>query len=196
MSGDEQVVTNDAGGRWVCDMVVILNDAEDIKLARALIMHTDGGAVPLLVPFYNDAEAPWPDGSAPSTVPHSDGSPFSDESEYLSGVASVTVDGAVALRATQVTLNPSVMADLMGGEVFSVEYPTKSHHIHAITRVYADNLVAVRPPWREATDDAIEVNFDRPLCLMRLDNADEALAAVTPPYRSALTLRFVEIPAP
>jgi hypothetical protein len=196
-SGLQRFAVTSGGGAWNCAMTIPLVDdfgyarAKVIKLARAMVEATDGGANPLMVPFIADNEAPYPLGAPAGDVGFSDGSDFSDGSGFMSGTIDATL-GAAALRSTELTLTGTAIGALDGGEMFSIAYPTKGEHMHTIIRVGDGSLIKVRPPTREAIVDGTSANFDRPRCLMILTNADAALEAITPPYQSVLTLNFRE----
>lgn len=181
------------GGVWLCDMTVPLETVADIKLARALLYGLDGGVVPIIVPFYAEAEAPYPLGEPLPDVPHSDDAPFSDGTLYGSGGINASLAAPVALRATQVTLNLTAIAALQGSEHFSVTHPQFGPRMYSAIRVGEGGLITIRPPWREASDTGTDTDFNTPACVMRLTNVDDAMSAVTPPYRSALSLSFREV---
>ena len=189
--GLERLAVTDGGGKWICEMAVPLLSVAQIKAARAIVEGCDGGVAPLLVPYFQDAEGPWPGGVAPEDASHGDGTAFGDGSDYVSGPVAVTL-AAAALRATVVTPTLTVCGDLIGGEVFSIDHPARGQHIYQIIRVNGDGTVAIRPPLREAVTDGTVANFNMPVCQMTLTNSEDAVAAVTPPYLSKLTLVFRE----
>lgn len=191
-NGLMRIVRTDGGGRWRCEMTVPLLRIPDIKAARAIIEEQDGGAAQILVPFFPDAEAPYPLGMPAPLVTHSDGSTFDDETMYQSGAIEVTLAQAAALRAT--TVYPDVVASglIGGGEMFSIDHPIYGEHLYCITRLLDDGGWRIRPPLRWATDADTPINFDNPKCVMRLINAEEAMEEIRPPYISSLTLVFEE----
>jgi hypothetical protein len=191
-SGLNRFSTTDGGGFWVCEMDVDLFAVTKIMAARAVIEGLDGGAGTILVPFIADHEAPYPTGGPAEDVPHSDDTPFSDGTLYAGWSIDIKASAA-ALRATTLGIAKTASADLIGGEMLSIEYPTKGHHLHTVIRTNEGQTeITIRPPSREAIPDDTVLNFDRPLCAMRLLNATEAMAAIVPPYFSSLTLYFQE----
>lgn len=195
-SQDQRLAVTSGGGKWVCDMSIPLiginglTNARAVKLARAFVLGCDGGATPVIVPYFNQAEAPWPLGVPPGTVPFSDDATFSDGSEFQSGAISITASAA-ALRATSLTIDIGVSGELEGGEMYSINHPVRGKHLYAIIRING-NVISARPPAREAIDDDTALNFDTPGCVMILTNADDAMEAITPPYQSRLNLSFRE----
>jgi hypothetical protein len=189
--GLERLAVTDGGGKWMCEITVPLLEVSTIKLARAFISRCRGGATPVLVPFFNDAEGPYPGGTPPGTVPFSDGSTFSDRSEFSSGSITITA-GAAALRATTLAITIGVSGDLIGGEAFSINHPTRGEHLYLIDGVNDDGAIDIWPPLREAISADTPLNFDTPRCKMMLLNSGDAMAAIKPPYLSSLTLQFRE----
>lgn len=195
LNGDESLVVSDGGGRWACEMTVPLaggyiDRVQQIKAARAMIEGTIGGSVPVIVPYIATAEAPWPLGAPLDPVPFSDGSTFSDGSEFSSGGITITA-AAAALRATQLTIAATVAAPLIGGECFSIDHPTQGKRLYPITRV-SGSVISLGRPLREAITDGTVLDFVTPGCVMKLKNYQDAMAAITAPWVSSLTLQFQE----
>jgi len=196
LNGDENPVVSDGGGRWACEMTVPLVDyggvtaAQRIKLARAMIESTFGGAVPMIVPYIASAEAPWPVTGLPEFDLFDDGSAFDDTATVETDGIIVTA-AAASLRASQLTITPVAMAALIAGECFSIDHATQGRRLYPVTRV-SGGVITLGRLLREAITDGTVLDFARPGCVMRLKNAADALAAVTPPYVSSLTLQFQE----
>lgn len=189
--GLERLAVTDGGGKWMCEATVPLLDVATIKLARAVINRTKGGSVPLLVPFFNDAEGAFPLGIPGGTVPFSDDASFSDGSEFVSRAIEISASAA-PLRATTLTITIAAAGDLIGGEMFSIIHPTRDEHMYCIDAVNGDGTIDISPPLREAIPDETELNFDTPKCKMILTNPGEAMAPIKPPYLSSLSLTFRE----
>lgn len=184
--------TTDAGGRWVCEMTVPLLDVQQIKQARAMVEGTDGGTVPLIVPYLNEADAPYPYGVPAESVPFGDGSTFGDGTEFAG--SAINVEAAAAdLRATLLGINIIASAALVGGEFFSISHPTFLKRLYTVVRVPASNQIKIRPPLREAIPDETPLDFERPGCVMNLTSAEESIQPVTAgAYMSSLNLQFIE----
>lgn len=183
--------TTDAGGRWVCEMTVPLLDVQQIKLARAMAEGTDGGTIPLIVPYLNEADAPYPYGVPAESVPFGDGSTFGDGTEFAGSSIDITASAA-DLRATVLTINQVASAPLTGGEFYSITHPTFGKRLYTIIRVNGD-VIKVRPPNREEFGDDTPLDFDTPGCVMNLTSAEESIQPITAgAYMSSLNLQFIE----
>lgn len=191
VAGVNRFARTDGGGVWVCEMTGIwLRTTAQIKAARALEALLDGGATSIIVPMCETAFAPYPNGYSAHLVPHSDGTPFSDDTLYQGGLIDVTLAEAAALRATSLSVNLTASADLTGGERFSINHPGKSHRPYTVGKV--GDTLTIRPPLREATAADTELNFDSPRCVMRLANAEEFFGAIRLGRFSNLSPVFVE----
>lgn len=185
LNGEEDVVATDGGGRWggvFADFY--LDDPAVGKAYRALSALSDGGAAAFAVPFCDHRYQPSDGGR--QTVPHSDETPFSDETEYSQGESAVTVAVGAALRATTLVLaGLDTMGDpLIGGETFSIDHPIFRYRAYRVATVEGP-VITFRPPLREAVPAGTEVSFD-PVCMMRVEGE----------MRSPITLGgFLDAPA-
>lgn len=178
------------GGLWVCEMSGIwLRKREQIQAARALDMILDGGLTRIVVGACESRYAPWARPTEP--VPHSDGSPFSDETFYAGSAPTGTVTAAAPLRATTIALSLPAGASLIGGEAFSIRHPVKGERRYQISRVEGAQ-VTFRPELREAVTTGTEVHFHDVGCVMRLANPDEFLSAISMGRFADLAPTFVE----
>lgn len=177
-SGVMPLVSTDGGGFWQRSIGdVVLATKEKRQAWRAIAARCDGGANPLAVPFVDIDHQPWPlVGGVPLTgygaIPHSDDTFFSDGSGYYRPVIAAETVGAAALRATTLTIHFVNGGPLIGGEHFSINHPTESHHAYRIVSVEldedtGDSICTIRPPLREAVADGTLLDFDKPTCLMR-----------------------------
>ena len=100
-------------------------------------------------------------------VPHSDATPFSDGSLYDSGSSGTYAVAAYAVeRATSLTLGVGQAANLIGGELFSIQHPAWGWRAYRIRSVIGDTIT-FRTPLREAVAAGTALEFDRPRCQMR-----------------------------
>ncbi|MNS00538.1 hypothetical protein D3C72_317980 [compost metagenome] len=177
-------------GLWVCEMSGIwLRKKEQIRAARALDMILDGGLTPIVVGSCETAFAPWTKPSA--SVPHSDGSPFSDGAFYAGGAATGTVLEDAPLRATSLRIALPAGVALLGGEVFSIRHPAKNERRYGIARISGDR-VTFRPELREAVPAGTTLHCHNPGCVMRLANPDEFFEPIRMGRFSGLNPVFVE----
>jgi len=177
-------------GLWVCEMSGIwLFRTEQLRLARALDMILDGGLTSIVVGTCETAFAPWARPADP--VPHSDGSPFSDETFYAGAAPVGMVVADAPLRSTKLRIGLPAGVSLLGGEAFSIRHPTKGERRYQVARVNGDE-VTFRPELREAVAVGAEVHFHNPGCVMKLANPDEFFEPIRSNRTSFLNPVFVE----
>lgn len=177
MTGRMQVGQLDAG-YWVASYSRLnVGGAAPVKAYRAFMGRMEGGAHSVLVPVYDDAQAPWPlaGGSAANLntdEPFDDGLFFDDGTGFFDPSILVTLSAAAALRATAIDVTVGTAGTISGGEYFSI-----GDRLHVITDVISSTRWAIWPPLREAAAVGAELNFDRPICRMTL--VDEATGDLT-----------------
>jgi len=177
-------------GLWVCEMSgIFLHRREQLMAARALDMILDGGLTPIVVGSCEAAFVPWARPTDP--VPHSDGAPFSDTTFYAGSAPVGTVLADAPLRETRLRLTLPSSAALEGGEVFSIQHPTKGERRYIVSRINGDQAT-FRPELREAVAAGTEVHFHNPGCVMRLANPDEFFTAIRSSRTAELSPIFVE----
>jgi hypothetical protein len=206
------VVRSDGGGFWSCTMSnVSLSGIKGSNLVgrqrqmmatllwRAIRQICDGGANSIIVPRNDALFRPYPAGvSAYGSIPHSDGSLFDDGSGYYQPVISVQSSGDAALRSTSLILSLTRCGDLVGGESFSIQHPTKGWRMYEIATVSpidaGRSQVTFMPPLREAVPDGTDIEFDRPCCTMRLSQPNSMDLTVVPWTFNQADASFVEAP--
>ena len=177
-------------GLWVCEMSGIwLHRPEQLKAARALDMILDGGLTSIVVGSCETSYVSWTASTEP--VPHSDGSPFSDETFYAEASLTGTVSSSAVLRATSLQIAMPDGAVLTGGEAFSIRHPNKGERRYQIARINED-VVTFRPELREAVPAGTEIHFADVGCVMRLANPDDFLSAIRAGQTADLSPTFVE----
>lgn len=167
LGGAEDMIATDGGGRWFGEfMNGPLLDREDTLAFRALTALLDEGVTPIIVPFCDPYHQP----GGTSLVPHSDDTPFGDDSLYAGGTAWAELSADAALRATTLELNNSLPEELIGGERLTIVHETKLERAYKIAQIVEQTAttatVIIRPPLREATAAGTEVDFNNPRCLM------------------------------
>lgn len=186
----EDMISTDGGGRVFCEFAdAELVDREKVLAWRAIKTMLDEGVTEIVVPFCDPRHQPV--NTPIEGVPHSDGSPFGDDSLYASGGGNGEVAAPAALRATSLTFTGTTEKPLIGGEWFSIQHPNKSHRAYRIGRI-AGSTLTFRPPLREAITAGEVINFRNPLCLMRVEGRPGnrlQLGRITP-----AAIRFVEAP--
>ncbi|ARR53491.1 hypothetical protein HY78_08680 [Rhizorhabdus wittichii DC-6] len=187
LSGIEEPIATDGGGVVVADfMNGDLAEREEVLAWRAFAASLDGGAAQVLVHFGDRYHQPVGD---PASVPHSDGTPFSDDEEYSSGGADYVTVGSAALRATRLTITGASVLPLIGGEWFSIAHPTWGWRAYNIVSIDSATI-EFRPPLREAVSAGTRVEFDDPRCVMR--RAQPTSNALNVGRYGAPSISFVE----
>lgn len=210
MDSTATFVRSDGGGFWSCSMSDVSlsgpgsgkeRQRNSTLLWRAVRQVCDGGTNRIVV-WRNDALfIPFPAGFArATTVPHSDGSPFSDGSEYFQPVIDITCDGGADLRATSMAIAIEQAATLIGGESFSISHAGAGWRLYEIATVEYDEsdatsaVITFMPPLREAVNDGEALEFERPRCTMRLANPNAMDLTVRPWTFNSANVDFVEAP--
>lgn len=194
LNGDEDLIATDGGGRVFVEIGDPYLDDADIALAwRALDAYCDGGARAIIVPFCDGRHQPWAESI---TVPHSDDTSFSDETEYAQSGAHGVIAQPAALRATIIHLQGlDLPRDLLGGEWLSIDHPTMRWRAYRIAEILDYDAgagtarLSIRPPLREAVTIGEDVDFAKPRCTMRVDGG---LPSPTSMGYASGSARFVE----
>lgn len=197
ISGETDRVAVDGGGR------VFANFGKGTALDRNVVLAwrsatgiLEEGVTAVIVPFCDGRHQPGP--PLPVAVPHSDESPFYDETLYYgSGGLTGTATGAAALRAVQISFAGDLLAcPLTGGHWFAIEHAGKGWRAYKILRVVSQTdttaTVEFRPPLREAVAIGETLDFVNPRCLMVVDGRPGSAVS----YGRAIdtAIRFVEAP--
>ncbi|MGI4818628.1 MAG: hypothetical protein ACRYFE_08910 [Janthinobacterium lividum] len=175
LAGSGRLARADGGGMWVGEQTFLLSGRDAIKAARAVEACLDGGVGRIVAWSF---EAPFaPAGLAQTNVPHSDGAPFGDGSDYLSSPAGAVTAASAALRATRIEVT-MLAGHLQAGEHFSIRHPLKGIRRYRVARVFG-NEIDIRPPLREAVPAGTELFFLRVGCVCRLANPDDFMEALS-----------------
>lgn len=193
LSGDEDIVATDGGGRVFYEISdPFLDDVPTALAWRAISAYLDDGARAIIVPLCDARHQPNYD---LATVPHSDGSPFSDESEYVTSGSQAAIILAAPLRSTTIRINKATLGrSLLGGEWLSINHPAWRWRAYRVAEILeqTDNeaLLSIRPPLREAVAIGEAVDFNDPRCVMRLDGSMRS--PMSGGFASGAPVRFVE----
>lgn len=188
LSGDETLIGTDGGGRVFAEFSDFYLDDPEVALAyRALSVIAEDGLNPIFVPLCDARHQPT---QGRVTVPHSDGSSFSDETLYQQQDGEAVTTADAPLRATSLAIQAvSFARALQGGEWFSIDHPTMRHRCYRVGTIQG-GTITFRPPLREAVPAGATLNFGDPLCTMRVDGAMRSPSTFG--YAEAPSLRFVE----
>lgn len=199
LNGETDVVSTDGGGRVFAEFGSGSLIDRDTNLAwRALLTLLEEGVTPVVVPFCDIRHTPY---GGQHRVPHSDGTPFDDDAEYIGGGSVGYSNGAFDLRSTTIVLGFDLAGfalsqPLVGGEWFAIEHPTKGWRAYRVATIVAQTsntaTVTFRPPLREQVLAGTTVDFKEPRCLMVQDGR----ASNRMQYRrlTEAAIRFVEAP--
>ncbi len=172
LSGETDVIRTDGGGYWMIIMsgIDLINDAQ-LKAWQAWEDHLDGGATKVLVPVPELRQAPRPAlPLRPSQLLATSDDPYFPEAlAFATPWITASIVGAGALRATEITIDVTGGARLMGGERFAIDNATSGRRVHRVRRVLSRGgtdgqqaTVSIRPPLREAVTNGQAVDFDWP----------------------------------
>lgn len=163
VSGGISTVSASDAGYWVATMGnVSIRDANGRKLWRALQVMLEGGLTPILIPTCADGQPGY--AVKLPAVPHSDGAYFSDNTGYVSGKNSVTLSASAPRRAAQLSIAIAyTSAPLEPGMQFSI-----GERLYRIRQIIDDTTIKIWPPLREAVSAGDYLEFDYPVCRMRL----------------------------
>lgn len=177
LSGIKDVVETSGGGYWQgdwsdADFGGRSDDERAETLAWRAVNAGLGGGRRVVVPFCDRWHQPVLDRV---TVPHSDGTPFSDGSEYDSGGASSTVLAVVngqagGLNCTILDIAITSERALMGGERFTHVHPTwleRAYEIGSVEDIAGGKRISFHPPIRGGIEAGDPLDFDDPRCVMR-----------------------------
>lgn len=194
----EQTSVTTGGPLWVFECGAQVGaDSDHRKRWRALIVRMRSGTIEVEVPWQiGDLATPLSGAEPQLGLSFSDGSTFSDGSGFSSGpLLSATLTAAAARRATQISFSTSNIDDLIGGEPFTI-VNSDGARLHLIGKIIsqigANYVVEIEPPLREAAIIGQALDFSDPRCLMRLQNAQEALGEVDVVRQIRPQIVFVE----
>jgi len=177
LSGIQDVVETSGGGYWQWSLSNGSfggrpDDRREVALSwRAINAGLSGGAVAVFrfcdrhhQPVYGRV-----------TIPHSDGSPFSDASQYSSAGAEASVIAVVngqsgGLNATIIDIAITSERELIGGERFTYVHSTwgeRCAEISSVEDIDGGKRIRFHPPVRGGIAVGNGLDFDNPRCRMR-----------------------------
>lgn len=191
VSGASQVISSDAG-IWKATLGEIVIATRNAVLAhRALAALLEGRLGSVIIPLCR-AYQPVPDGAVEAglydAVPHSDDAFFSDGSGYVGRVIDVTVAGSYSPRAVSMFAGVTHAGLIQAGQHFSIGerlYRVRSYDV-------TSGVLTFRPPLREAVTSGTKLNFDDPVCRMRLMQDDGMDLELAMRRFGTPTVQFIE----
>lgn len=169
VSGVTQVSASDAG-IWKATFadIIIRRGTASVLAFRAISTMLEGRLHPILVPrccAYQPFDPDW--WRVLQKVPHSDTSPFSDGGLYRSRAIDIRLTSNIPLRGTTANIALIAAGQLQPGQDFSIG--ERMYRIRTVQMTGANTAtITFRPPAREAVAAGTEMEFDRPVCRMRL----------------------------
>lgn len=170
ISGKSQVVSSDAGIWKASYSGFPVVDEQRVLAWRGISTLLEGRLRPILVPLSRRYQ-PVPAGSDAlyESVPHDDDANFSDGVGYVGTVIHVTAADDVPVRAVSMPVSVEYAGDIQSGQHFSI-----GGRLYRVRTFDADTgTMTFRPPLREAVSAGDPLNFDDPVCRMRLASDNE-----------------------
>jgi len=192
LSGRAQTAAIDAG-RWVANASrVAVTDPAKVRAFRALRAKMQGGAYHVQVPAWDDAQAPFPDGvDANASQSYSDDTFHTDGHGFYTPAIIVTLAAAVAVRDTLISATVTTAGTIEEGHLFSIR-----DRLHVVQEIVASSggsrTLAIWPPIREAAPVGRRLNFERPVCRMRLASDQEMDLTLAHGWYGFPDIAFVE----
>ena len=195
LSGDEEVIQTDGGGRW--QGVVAEMDLDDVPNRRVWDQWTSflaGGAQTFLMPILSLETAPRPFGGEGLLDPSdlvADDHAFPESVGFAAPYIVARVTANASVRATTLQIEVTQGARLVGGEKFSI-----GERAYKVQRVIssAGQIATCRisPPLRAAVAINAAVNFDWPVVRCRAVVGEDLSADVAIGQFATVALSFVE----
>lgn len=182
VSGATQVVASDAGIWKATFGSVIVKSRQAVLAHRAIAALLEGRLGSILVPLCrgygpsSGAVLSEDEKALFAQVPHDDDAFFDDDTGYVGSLTDVVLAADAAVRATTLHVTVNYAADdIQPGMHFSL-----GERLYRIRTYDAPTgAMTIRPPLREAVTAGDRLEFDSPVCRMRLlqdDGLDLELA--------------------
>lgn len=168
LSGDEDTIQTDGGGRVFCEFAEAYLDDPEVALDwRGFSAASDGGQTPMIVPLgdirhqlVGNIYAPQGDGDS--------------EDDYPPTNENVTVAADAPLRGTLLNLTVRYLpAPVRKGMWLSIDHPLMRWRSYRISEVVSRSgqavSVRIRAPLREAVAADTPVEWANPRCVMRVE---------------------------
>jgi hypothetical protein len=191
LSGEEDVIATDGGGRWeiTFDGITLRTPAQ-IKAWEAWEGHLGRGATDVLVPLLSIGHANRSShglGAMAVSKLVVDDPVFPTSAVYSSPHITAAISANAALRATQIGITVTKGAPLVGGEKFSI-----SERAYRIVRPLGSGQFQIEPPLREAATAGDACTFDWPLLKCRSAPGESWSPALSFGRRGEASIRFME----
>lgn len=193
LSGDEDVIEVDGGGRWVIQYDGIqLVDAEQARVWEAWLEYLAGGTTTCLVPLLSFATGP----RAATLVrgPKRPSNLYYDDREWPTEMRYATRDHVAefsetaGLRGTTVDLSVTRGPAVSSGQLFSFS----GGRLHRIIRKNSGGDFTIAPPLRGDVPAGEPVSFDFPLMRGRMVPNENFAVGLERGRQGEVSIKFVE----
>lgn len=189
LSGEQDVVSSDGGGRVFADF----GDGDTVDVSatlawRAFTGMAEEGVGLFVVPFCDPRHQPV----RTEVTTFGDGATFDDGAVFSGLVGSATASGSAALRAVTLNIVNGLPVPLVGGEWFTIVHPTKGERAYKVLRAPSQSQIEFRPPLRQAIAAGTVMDFANPRCLMNVEGRPGTATSYA--RHSTPAVRFVEAP--
>lgn len=162
-------------GFWTIDYAaILLHSRAQLRTWEAIKDLLGGSSGRIAIPIWTYRTAPHVSGDGVSyqaapTVPHDDGTSFSDGSLYEQSSISIVTVGVTAIGATKITLRIINAGDDLSGVFFSYQHAL--YRTGQVIEVEGDVwTVRISPSIVAPIPDGADLEFDLPTCLCNLDD--------------------------
>lgn len=192
LSGVEDTVLTDGGGRWVIELSdIALDTPRQIRSWDSWNGYLNAGTADVLVPFVSIETAPRPAlgrGYMPPSDIYANDPLYPTIVRFQAPYIIAKLAESAPLRATTLRITMQHGAPIEGGERFSL-----GERGYRIRRKLSDGLFQIEPPLREAVTAGTEVNFDWPVVRCRAVPAEDWSPAIEIGTYADASIRFVEV---
>jgi hypothetical protein len=195
LSGDEDVISTDGGGRWqITYGGISLRSLENERKWDAWVSHLAGGGRAIYAPLLSLRTAPRPIAGGiiarPSAI-YADDAYFPTEVYFASPYIVAETVGAALLRATTLTISVTLGARVQGGEKFSVD--GRAYKIERVTaRSGQEATCVISPPLRAAIASGTAVEFGWPYVQAKAAVGQDLIPDMAFGRNGTVSITFVE----
>lgn len=196
LSGDEDVIEVDGGGRWAVQYEGIqLVDAEQARVWEAWNEYLSGGVNTCLVPLLSFATGPRPSTQLggpkrPSDLYYDDRE-WPTELRYAARDHEAEFSAPGNLRDTAAGLRVTRGPGISSGQLFSYG----DGRLHRVVRPNGGGIFKILPPLRGAVAAGAEVSFDFPVVRARMAPNENFAIGLERGRQGEVSVKFVESPA-
>jgi hypothetical protein len=191
VSGKTQVISSDAGIWKATFGNILVRNRASVLTHRAIATLLEGRLGTILVPRCRDYQ-PVPEGAIEDglydEIEHDDDTLFDDDAGYVGTVIDVVAAAPAAARAVSMTVDVNNAGEIQPGHDFSI-----GERMYRVRSFDEDTgLLTFRPTLREAVAAGAQLNFDDPVCRMRLASDDAMDLELSLRRFGTPTVQFIE----